>query len=191
MRVGHVGVMLRVIALLLILRLLLRRCCYHMSYLNILSRRRWWNVLRGPGTRWLVLLLDVDVTTTRWMVSAWGRSTCIVISIWRHLVHGLRMLRLPLGNPMMIYFYSRLMHWCWNRMHLDAPLLYVRISIISLVRRMWWVHRDLDLMMRRSLKDPDMLMLWLNPRSRGNVLLIIGIVVIYLFNFCSLVWHRW
>jgi hypothetical protein len=188
MRVGHVGVMLLVIALLLMLRLLLRRCSYHMSYLNILARRRWWNVMRVPCMRWLVLLLDVDVTTTR---CAWGRSACIVISIRRHLIHGLRMLRLALVNPMMIYFYSRLMHWCWHWMHLDATLLCVRISIISLVSRLWWVHWDLNLMVRRGLKDPDMLMMWLNPWSRGDVLLIIGIVVISLFNVCRLVGHRW
>jgi len=43
------------------------------------------------------------------------------------------------------------------------------------------------MMLRRGLNDPDLLMLWLNPRSCGYVLVIVGVVVICLFNVCCLV----
>ena len=191
--------MLWVIALLLMLLLLVSRCCYHMSYLDILAWcHRCWVLLRGSCIRWLLRLLDVDVTTTsRWMVSAWGRSTCIVVSIRRrHLIQMLRMLRLPLDSPMMVYFYSRWMNrWRQYTVNLDGTLLCISI-IISLVRRgLWRAARDLDLMLRRDLNDPDLLLflVWwlLNTRGRWNVLVKISVLLIYLFDICSLRGQPW
>ena len=71
-------------------------------------------------------------------------------------------------------------------MNLDAILLCVRMSIKSLVRGLRCVHRNLDVMVGRGINDPDLLVLWLSPLRIGNVVLKVGIVVIYLFNVCSL-----